>query len=70
MIYKEVTPKIQCNVSKCMHNCIEDSTCRLDSIMVCECLNDKKSNMKEDQTACGSYKYGGNLNSSEILGGN
>lgn len=62
--------KIKCNVSKCAHNCIDDSTCRLDSIMVCECMNDKKSSIKEDQTSCGSYYYSGNLNSSEVLGGN
>lgn len=62
--------KIKCNVTKCAHNCIDDSTCRLDSIMVCECVNDKNSKMKEDQTACGSYYYCGDLNKSEILGGN
>ncbi len=62
--------KIKCNVTKCVHNCIDNSTCRLESIKVCECMNDKNSNKKEDQTACGSYKYAGNLNQSEILGGN
>lgn len=62
--------RIKCNVSKCMHNCIDDSTCRLEEIKVCECLNDNNSKRKEDQTSCGSYKYIGNLNESEILGGN
>lgn len=62
--------RILCNVTKCVHNCIDNSTCRLDSIKVRECMNDKKSDKKEDQTACGSYEYVGNLNESEILGGN
>ena len=35
--------RIKCNVTKCVHNCIEDSTCRLDSIVVCECMNDRNS---------------------------
>lgn len=62
--------KILCNVTKCVHNCIEDSTCRLDSIKVCECMNDKKSRRREDQTSCGSYEYCGNLNTDEIIGRN
>lgn len=62
--------KIKCNVVKCVHNCLDDSTCRLDSIIVCECMNDKKSKRREDQTACGSYDYCGDLNKNEILGGN
>ena len=62
--------KIKCNVVKCVHNCIDDSTCRLNTIKVCECMNDKKSSKREDQTACDSYEYVGNLNKSEILGGN
>ena len=62
--------KIKCNVAKCVHNCIDDSTCRLDSIIVCECMNDKKSKKREDQTACGSYNYCGDLNKNERLGGN
>ena len=28
--------KIKCNVVKCVHNCIDDSTCRLNTIKVCE----------------------------------
>ena len=62
--------RIKCNVAKCVHNCIDDSTCRLNSIKVCECMNDKNSKEREEQTACGSYEYSGNLNQSEILGGN
>lgn len=53
----EKSNKIKCNVAKCVHNCIDDSTCRLDSIIVCECMNDRKSKIKEDQTSCGSYYY-------------
>ncbi len=62
--------RIRCNVSKCVHNCIDDSTCRLDTIKVCECMNDKKSKRSEDQTACGSYRFIGNMNEAEILGRN
>jgi len=62
--------RILCNVSKCSHNCMEDSTCRLDTIKVCECMNDNKSKNPEAQTACKSYEFIGNLNQSEILGGN
>ena len=62
--------RIKCNVAKCAHNCIDDSTCRLNSIKVCECMNDNKSKKREDQTACGSYEYVGNLNKYEVLGGN
>ena len=48
--------KIECNVSSCAHNCLEDSTCRLDRIMVKPCyLN--QSRTPEGDTACGSYFY-------------
>lgn len=70
MIMKYEDLRIKCNVAKCVHNCIDDSTCRLDTIKVQECMNDRGSSKREDQTACGSYEYIGNLNKSEILGGN
>ncbi len=53
IIMRKGDDRIKCNVSKCLHNCIDDSTCRLNSIKVCECMNDKKSKNREDQTACG-----------------
>ena len=39
--------RIKCNVTKCVHNCIEDSTCRLDSIVVCECMKIEKVKIKK-----------------------
>lgn len=65
MRYNSNNLKIECNVSKCVHNSIEDSSCRLDTIRVCECSNDRKSVKREDQTSCGSYEYCGNLNMKE-----
>jgi hypothetical protein len=44
-----------------MHNSIEDSTCRLESIKVCTCYPKPSGNFIED-TACGSYDYSGDLN--------
>lgn len=56
--------KIGCNVTSCMHNCIDDSTCRLDQINVTPCgMNGNKT--PEGETACGSYHYAGNLNVEE-----
>lgn len=59
--------KINCNVSECTFNCLEDSTCRLDSIKVCNCSSNKTKDPLKD-TACGSYEYSGNLNIEEITG--
>ncbi len=53
--------KIECSVSHCAHNCIEDSTCRLEAIKVCPCGPKIKENYEED-TACSSYDYIGDLN--------
>lgn len=48
--------KIGCTVSECMHNNINDCTCRLDAISVCPCsANITKDPLKD--TACGSYEY-------------
>lgn len=59
--------KIECNVSSCAHNCLEDSTCRLDRIMIKPCsLN--QSRTPEGETACGSYFYVGEMNVVERLG--
>lgn len=63
------TQKIVCGVTDCIHNCMSDSTCRLDSIKV-NVIEDKKKAETKDGTACKSYDYGGDLNESEILGGN
>lgn len=64
---KKVSPKIQCNVVDCMHNCVENCTCRLDTIQVCNCSGEKYAK-HEDGTACSSYNYAGDLNETEITG--
>lgn len=61
--------KIECNVSSCAHNCIEDATCRLDRIMVTPCSRDI-SRVPEGETACSSYFYSGKLNSYSSLRSN
>lgn len=61
--------KISCGVTDCIHNCPSDCTCRLESIKV-NVVEDKKEACSCDGTACKSYDFGGNLNESEILGGN
>lgn len=48
--------KIKCTVSDCTHNCIQDSTCRLEEISVCNCNAVKTKDPKKD-TACSSYHY-------------
>ncbi len=63
MEYKQ---KIECNVIQCAHNSPHDCTCRLDSIKVCPCGPRPKENF-EDDTACASYDYIGDLNVSEII---
>lgn len=64
MSYKQ---KIQCNVAHCTHNCIDDSTCRLDKILVSSCTT-KANESANDTTACASYHYCGDLNVTEIVG--
>ena len=59
--------KIECNVSSCAHNCLEDCTCRLYRIMVRPCAGDK-ARTPEGETSCGSYFYIGEMNIAERLG--
>ena len=59
--------KIKCNVTDCMHNCIDDSTCRLESIKV-GIMSDKPKANCEDGTCCTSYNFGGDLNETEVTG--
>ncbi len=66
---KKISPKIECNVVDCEHNCIENSTCRLESIRVCNCSGDKYAK-HEEGTACSSYNYVGDLNEKEVTGNN
>lgn len=53
--------KIQCTVTECAHNSIEDATCRLDKILVSHGKNRNDKN-SEDETACAMYLFSGNLN--------
>lgn len=57
--------KIQCDVVECTHNSIQDSTCRLDKILVSHGVtrHDSDSN---DETACAMFEYCGNLNAEEM----
>ena len=64
---KGIGQKIKCNVSECTHNCIEDSTCRLECIKV-GVMSDKVNAKCEDETCCNSYDFGGDLNKTEITG--
>ena len=64
MSYKQ---KILCNVAHCTHNCIEDSTCRLNKILVSPCTT-KANESADETTSCASYKYCGDLNIAEITG--
>lgn len=54
--------KINCNVSMCAHNCVEDSTCLLKEINVARIKADESGDADVD-TACHSYRYIGNENS-------
>lgn len=64
---KSQSQQIGCNVSNCTHNDIDSSTCKLDAIRVSPCkLHGEKT--PEDQTACASYYYSGDLNSEEKKG--
>jgi len=53
--------KISCNVNECAHNCIEDSTCRLEKIHVTPRIT-KDKNAPEDSTACAMFSDIGYLN--------
>lgn len=48
--------KINCTVSDCIHNCVDDCTCRLGEISVCPCSATMTKDPLKD-TACHSYKY-------------
>jgi hypothetical protein len=61
--------KIKCNVTDCMHNCIDDSTCRLECINV-GIMNEKSKAKTEDDTCCNSYNFCGDLNEKDITGRN
>ena len=50
-----------------MHNCINDSTCRLESIKV-GIMSDYTKAKSEDGTCCRSYDFGGDLNETEVTG--
>ena len=59
--------KIECNVSSCAHNCLEDCTCRLDRIKVRPCVGDV-TRTSDGETYCDSYFYVGEMNIAERLG--
>lgn len=59
--------KIKCGVTDCMHNCIDDSTCRLECIKV-NVMSDRSKASCKDGTACCSYDFGGDLNEAEMTG--
>ncbi|MDD2376945.1 MAG: DUF1540 domain-containing protein [Clostridia bacterium] len=56
--------KIQCTVTECAHNCLEDSTCRLDKILVSHGLTRSDESSKDD-TACGMFLFVGKSNAEE-----
>jgi len=56
--------KIRCTVTECSHNCLEDSTCRLDEILVSHGITRSDENSK-DETACSMFHFIGNLNAEE-----
>lgn len=61
--------KIKCNVAECLHNCIEDSSCRLEKIQVCPCTSKlEEEALPRDKTACASFLNAGDLNVVEITG--
>ena len=51
---KGIGQKIKCGVTDCMHNCIEDSTCRLECITV-NVSSDRNHASEIDGTCCKSY---------------
>jgi len=56
--------KIQCTVTECAHNSLEDSTCRLEKIIVKHRVIRSDENT-EDDTACGMFVFVGGLNADE-----
>lgn len=64
---KKGSQKIKCGVTDCVHNCIDDCTCRLDSIKI-NVSYDKSKACCTDETCCKSYDYAGDLNQVEITG--
>lgn len=56
--------RIKCNVTECAHNSLQDSTCRLDEILVKHGVKRSDEN-SEDETACGMFLFVGNLNAEE-----
>ncbi|MDD3303868.1 MAG: DUF1540 domain-containing protein [Clostridia bacterium] len=64
---KKGSQKIMCGVTDCAHNCIDDSTCRLEAIKV-NVMQDNRKAECEDGTCCKSYDYAGDLNETEITG--
>ncbi len=65
--YEEGNQKIKCGVTDCIHNCIDDCTCRLDSIKV-NVVSDQTKACSKDGTCCKSYDYAGDLNEVEVTG--
>lgn len=59
--------KIKCGVTDCLHNCIEDSTCRLECITV-NVSSDRRHADEVDGTCCKSYDHARDLNKTEIVG--
>lgn len=57
--------KIGCNVASCAHNCIDDSTCRLESIRVTPCSGVKGDGSPFKETLCSSYLHAGEMNIEE-----
>ncbi len=53
--------RINCNVSTCTHNSLEDSTCRLNEINVSR-ISAEESGDADKDTACHSYKFIGTEN--------
>lgn len=64
---KGIGQKIKCSVADCTHNCLEDSTCRLECIKV-SVMKDRPEAKCEEGTACCSYDFGGDLNQAEMTG--
>lgn len=64
---KGIGQKIKCGVTDCIHNCIDDSTCRLECITV-NVVSNRRHASDIDGTCCKSYYNGGDLNKAEITG--
>lgn len=64
---KGIGQKIKCGVTDCIHNCIDDSTCRLECITV-NVSSDRDHAKDMDGTCCKSFYSAGDLNQVEITG--